>query len=69
MKKKQSVIQTGFVVNAISLRDYFAAHAPPAPQQWVEDSISNSYAITETLVAWAYHYADVMLKERLHEPE
>lgn len=44
----------------MSLRDYFAAHAPPAPDGW-----GSSYDFSEDRCAdWAYTYADAMLAER-----
>ena len=52
----------------MTLLDWFAAHAPPMPQQWFEDS---SWKKTDPLwhwgeagAAWAYFYAGAMMAER-----
>jgi hypothetical protein len=42
----------------MSLRDYFAAHAPEVPQWWFDQRPQDGMA------AFAYWYADEMLKER-----
>lgn len=52
--------------NGMTLRDYFAAKAPPYPEMWFSDHCRNSGFIGEahTIAAWAYHYADAMLAMR-----
>lgn len=48
----------------MSLRDYFAAHAPPMDPQWHQDMRADSAMVyrEDALADWAYHYADAMLK-------
>lgn len=54
--------------HGIDLRDYFATHAPPMPEQWWEDTKASyggkvgSYA--EAISAWNYFFADAMLAAR-----
>jgi hypothetical protein len=56
------------MAGGMSLRDYFAGHAPPMTNQWWEDTKaeyggrSGSYA--EAIAAWNYFYADQMLAAR-----
>lgn len=45
-----------------TLRDYFAAHAPPVPAWWVNNP--NRPDDAHAAVSWAWHYADEMLAER-----
>lgn len=54
------------LLEMISLRDYFAAHAPPMDQQWWDDMRSDSGIVyrEQALSDWAYTYADAMLAER-----
>ena len=44
----------------MSLRDYFAANAPPVPDWFVK--VNNSDM--EDLITWRWYYADAMLAER-----
>jgi len=46
----------------MSLRDYFAAHAPLPPPYWMPDGICDTSE--DRHVAWRWHYADMMLKAR-----
>ena len=43
----------------MSLRDYFAAHAPNPPENWRKNP-DNLFRQTE----WRWYYADAMLKTR-----
>lgn len=43
----------------MSLRDYFAAHAPEPPAAW-----HGGDRTIADCIAWRWHYADAMLKER-----
>lgn len=43
----------------MTLRDYFAAHAPEPPESWH----GGARKIAD-LIAWRWSYADYMLKER-----
>ena len=49
----------------ISLRDWFAGRAPPMTDQWWEDSKGDSIHYADAQAAWAFFYADAMIKERL----
>lgn len=48
----------------MSLRDYFAAHAPEPGAEWINEQISAGRAFDEVLATHAYEYADAMLKAR-----
>ena len=48
-------------VGGMSVRDYFAAHAPTPPDTWRPGDIRSAAAIAE----WAWQYADAMLKARV----
>ena len=52
----------------MTLRDWFATHAPPMPEQWFKDSPRNIadplWHWGEASAAWAFYYADAMLAER-----
>lgn len=57
----------GFSDSGMYLRDYFAAKAPPMDEQYWKDMQANSADIVyreDALAAWAYDYADAMLKAR-----
>lgn len=48
----------------MTLRDYFAAHAPPAPKWWIDGYTKNATdldTVAETIAQWNYVYADSML--------
>jgi hypothetical protein len=47
----------------LSIRDYFAAHAPPMPQAWRQVR-SDFRSEAEAHARWALEYADAMLVER-----
>ena len=54
----------------LSIRDYFAAHAPPPPKWWL-DSYPDCFSKADRLQLpaehwsqWAFVYADAMLAER-----
>jgi len=49
----------GAVHNGMSLRDYFAAHAPAPFPDW-----NGGERNTRSIVKWRYYYADAMLKQR-----
>jgi len=50
----------------MTLRDYFAIHAPDMPDQWYQDSKhdrpSEHWADADS--AWRYFHADAMIKAR-----
>ena len=52
----------------MSLRDWFAGHAPPMPDQWFQDSPRKKsdplWHWGEASAAWAYFYAGAMIAER-----
>jgi hypothetical protein len=57
----------------MSLRDYFAAHAPPEPMWFIDEWMRgarlaaryhNSESPKECFLVWRWHYADLMLAER-----
>ena len=52
--------------DGMTLRDYFAAHAPAAPEWWLNDYIKGRQLDEDASVyaQWAWSYADAMLKER-----
>ena len=50
--------------DGMSLRDYFAAHAPAPNAQWLADSFGDGKARAEAIAAWRWYYADTMLVER-----
>ena len=56
------------VCMGMTLRDYFASHCPPMPEQWFNDSPRKKsdplWHWGEASAAWAYYYADAMLKAR-----
>jgi hypothetical protein len=66
------------VDRGMTLRDYFAAHAPEASDEWIKEQAErdrlrnphgDSYkparrSVMELRAAWRYEYADAMLKER-----
>jgi hypothetical protein len=45
--------------NGMSLRDYFAAHAPDPPYYW-----THSVEHEDQFYIWRWHYADAMIAER-----
>lgn len=49
----------------MSLRDYFASRAPQMTDQWWKDSESSGEHWIDVQAAFAYAYADAMLKARL----
>lgn len=50
----------------ISVRDYFAAHAPDIPENWIPYGSAGNDRIDplNLVVLWRNLYADAMLKER-----
>jgi hypothetical protein len=54
----------------MSLRDYFAAHAPQLPEAWFDkNQPANTRIINyaEASAGWRYFYADAMLRERMRK--
>lgn len=50
----------------MSLRDYFAAHAPPAPAWWFEDyesALRDLDMFAQHEAQWRMAYADAMIAE------
>lgn len=54
----------GCATSGMSLRDYFAAHAPPVPEQWLKDSLNDGQLLVEAEADWRFEHADAMLKAR-----
>lgn len=57
------------ISGGMSLRDFMACHAPPMTDQWWKDTPktreNGEYVHwAEAQAAWAYFYADAMLKAR-----
>lgn len=51
--------------NGMSLRDYFAAHAPEPPDYVLTTININDHAqLAQAFAAWRWQYADAMLAER-----
>lgn len=64
----------------LTLRDWFATHAPPVPAWFMPDQVpeqryganlrplppsaSENKALAERFIAWRWHYADLMLRAR-----
>ena len=50
----------------MSLRDYFAAHAPNEPDDWIETLAARATYVEEqtSIALWRFEYADAMLKAR-----
>lgn len=46
------------------LRDFFAVHAPPMPDQWLDSKAEGYYVVADADAAWRYCYADAMLRVR-----
>ncbi len=61
-----------FIVHGMSLRDYFASHAPlgHAVQRILEENKhpESIERIMQTTAGWAYAWADAMLRERAKQP-
>lgn len=60
------------VMDEITVRDWFAIHAPEAPKWFINEYVERSEfaldAIEDTEmkahIAWKWHYADLMIFER-----
>lgn len=53
--------------SGMTLRDYFAAKAPPPPDWWMENYSSRAgdlYTVADCVAQWNYVYADAMLSRR-----
>ena len=56
---------TFYYERGMTLRDYFAAHAPECPKWFYEITRSGNEIADQRCVAlWRYSYADAMIKER-----
>ena len=55
----------------MTLRQYYASHAPPPTEQWEKDSAQENPKehITEIIAAWNFKYADSMLAEQTKPKE
>lgn len=53
--------------DGMTLRDYFAAHAPPMLDQWYSDSRAEGVHWADADAAWRYFHADRMLAWRAKE--
>lgn len=51
-------------LHGMSLRDYFAAHAPGMADEWWQDSLGEGQSWLEARADWNYAYADAMIKAR-----
>lgn len=58
--------KTGGPASEKTLRDYFAAHAPEAPDWYMNEMLSAPRICSEceAYYKWRWEYADQMLKER-----
>lgn len=54
-------MNTPLPIQEITLRDYFAAYA-------LQGRLASSAVEPKTIAAWAYRYADAMIKERDRDP-
>jgi len=61
--KCQSPTMGSEIYYGMTLRDYFAAHAPDCPE-WFYQINGNQKATQRTFALWAYSYADEMMKAR-----
>jgi len=52
-------------VGGLSLRDYFASHAPPMTDIWWQYSKTDGHHWLDAQADWNYAYADRMLEARL----
>lgn len=50
--------------SGMDLMDYFAANAPDAPDQWIEDSLGDGHHIVEAICSWRFFYASTMMETR-----
>lgn len=48
----------------LTVRDYFAAHAPEMSDQWWEDAMDEGLHWAQADASWRYFHADAMLAER-----
>jgi hypothetical protein len=53
-----------FDLDGMTLRDYFATHAPPMTDQWWKDSKGDGHHWVDADAAWRYAHANAMLKAR-----
>jgi hypothetical protein len=54
-------------LSGMTLRDYFAAHAPQPPDWWMKCYAADAQdlaTVASVLAQWRHEYADAMLKER-----
>lgn len=55
----------GMAGGGMTLRDYFAAKAPPPPKWWMDCYAKNAQdldSVAKVLAQWNYVYADAMLE-------
>jgi len=57
-------IDSGRGQPGMTLRDWFAGHAPEMTEQWFKDSAGDGQHWLEAQAAWSYAYADAMIAER-----
>ena len=48
--------------SGMTMREYFAAHAPPMSEQWAEELIGDGHHCFDAEAAWRWTYADAMIK-------
>lgn len=56
-----------FGMNGITLREYFAAHAPPMPPGYLDPAHSKMTELS-AIVRWRWAYAAEMLEKRPKNP-
>lgn len=55
------------LLSGMTLRDYFAAHAPEPPQWWIDgykSALNDLNKYGQHIAQWNFVYADEMVKER-----
>lgn len=68
MQMPGAIAEVAPTLEARTLRDYFAAHAPPMTKefcrQFERKHSEQSFRFAEAEAAWAYSYADAMMEAR-----
>lgn len=49
--------------DGMSLRQWYAGHAPAPTEQWVKDSLGDGRCWIDGITDWNYFYADAMIAE------
>jgi len=53
----------GSGTHGLTLREYFAAHAPPVPDDW-SFQLAEGQSKADRVAAWAFQYAEAMMERR-----